>query len=381
MEACKTMLQMLLDVAKQCKAQTEQEICEQLIQNLEAENAGDEQEPETIKWVYENKIDHLAARLLLNELEPRLIIAVMDGEDMAEKMKLLNPRLSSTRKRMEDQLLEERQKLERLIVKCVMHLEAGYHIMIRKIGEDLRKLEEEGIPVKLEQALEHIMVRQAYACLCERATDIEELEHEILLFSRELTQTTAKCRKDIIEIMDYPLFQVIAQKTEQGLERIDYIPAIGNLQQMQKNLENSMQHAKDETWMRWEEDPFAMEVLGRIPQVEVEPELTQWQESGCESFEPLLRTLGKKVNQIFRYSVGSAKKSYNIFLKKHMDEILQELQIEATGYLEALQSQLNDAVKTRRSQKSVDREELEHLLEMRNRIVHQCTALLGEKRK
>lgn len=378
-DKCKTTLQMLLDIAKQCSAQTEHEACEQLIQSLEAENPESGQEFEPEKQIYENKINHIAAGLLLNVLEPRLIIAVMDGEDMAEKMKLLNPRLSSTRKRLEDQLLEERQKLERLIVKCVMHLEAGYHIMIRKIREDLMAFEEEGLPVKMEQALERVIARQAYACLLEREADIEEMEHEILLFSRELTQTTAKCRKDIIEIMDYPLFQMIAQKTEQALEMIDYAPTFGNLQQMQQKLEDSMQYAKNAAYLQWEDDSFAMDVLGALPKIDVEPELTQWQESGCESLEPLLRNLGKKVNQVFQRQAGAAKKSYNIFLKKHMNAVLQELQIVATGYLKALQEQLCEAMVTRRAQKSVDREELEHLLEMRNHIVHQCANLLEEK--
>lgn len=362
-------VELLQDIAMEFHAKRELERLLALEEAMDHEYTGMEQGESNLESLEarleavlaedKRRLNKIAGNLLLNCLETHLITAVMNGEDMEDKLKLLNPKFIHARKRLENQVFSEKQKIERMVVKYVMNYEADYHIMLRKIREEIKSYNGLMEALTINSEVNQIAERQENWCLSKIAVDMQELEKEILSFSREISRTENKCRQDTIQIMNNNLFSIIAKKTESALQMIHY--------------ENGPEESKmtKETWQQLAQKLFS----GIKLSFDLEKDLADWtkkleqQKTDNDDTSELLKKLSQEVHhEVLKYE-GRSKKAYNDFLKKYVRDIMNQIQEEATDYLEALQNQLFEDLDIRKAQKEVDRATLEHLVEVRNKIV------------
>ncbi|MGN0484444.1 MAG: hypothetical protein ACI4HI_12925 [Lachnospiraceae bacterium] len=349
---------MLYAIAVECQAIEEKQLCESIAKELAGQNK------EQHNALQKNQLNRVAGNLLLNYLEPKLIVAVMDGEDMREKLKLLQPRINSTKTRLENQVLQERQKMERQVVKYVMNFEANYHIMIRKIRENLIHLTQawiEGPPLLMEEELQKSIAKEEQWCMDQTKKDVTELEQEIFSFARELYEIKMKCRQETIQIMDNSFFTMIAQKTERALHMIHYKPVVESIEAVKKKMENQMKHSS-------------------LTGIAIDPIMTKQLTDPKQNMQELIASFSRKVQQICTQKEGKIKKEYNEFLKKYLDQMMLQMRKEATDYLNALEKQLTEAVTGAQMRMHVDRDELEHLVDMRNQIAWTFEAMTQKEK-
>lgn len=366
------MIEMLRGIAEEFGADKEIEQLEKLAMIIRqegaeiAESSDFETEEELERKLWEllsndkRKINHLAGAMLLNCLEPHLITAVMNGDDMEDKLKLINPKFVNARKSLAAQLLSEKQKLNRQVVKCVMSYEANYHIMLRRMREDLMKYRGLVDVKLLENEISVIVSRQEKWCLRRMKEDMQGLEKEFIAFTKDIMQTKKKFRQDIIHIMNNNLFNIIAKKTENALDIIKYAPGMEEFEDIENALEAvqedifNISNSKfwiDRELMNWKNN---LDVHG-----EEEPDATQ-----------VLIKIGQNVQQEYIRQEANSKRIYNDFLKKYIANSIEALQNETLAYIDALQNQLFEDLDNRKEEKDVCRSKLEHLVSARNQIVH-----------
>lgn len=354
-------IDVLQTVAKEIEAEREvrkilyiREMMEERSFALLEEDSEQEEKLSKLLEEIERQLHHVAGRLILDGIEPRLITAVMNGENMHDNLKLLTPKFVNAQKRLAEQQKSRRHKLERMAVKYVMHYEANYYIMLRKLSEDVQGYTGVIDADTLQQALLSIIEREQHWCVRQMLEDITEMETAILEFATDIQQQMYKCRQEAITIMHDPFITMVAQKTESALELLDYADVPASIYALRENLHFYEQGLGMEAGLDYQ----------------IAESIRSWKNQLSPSEEPdvgkLLRQVSQNVQHVFKQLEGRAKKTYNDLLRNYINEIMDE--IDKAIYIQTLQNRLTEEIGPRRDQTGPRREELQHLIGTRNQI-------------